>query len=139
MIDDGPGIPEAIRERIFEPFFSTKDKDKGTGLGLAICRRVTATLDGELTLESREGEGTAFHLRFPQREAPPPMRGDVRAATPTLKPLIPIGSGHAGSGGGIGVKELVLPLQQPAGPVPRPKRCLTGHPAGRRDRRPSRP
>lgn len=75
VIDDGPGIPEAIRERIFEPFFSTKDKDKGTGLGLAICRRVAATLDGELTLESREGEGTAFRLRFPQREAPPANAG----------------------------------------------------------------
>lgn len=75
VIDDGPGVPAAIRERIFEPFFSTKDKDKGTGLGLAICRRVAASLDGELTLVSQEGEGTAFHLRFPQRETPPTNAG----------------------------------------------------------------
>ena len=75
VIDDGPGVPAAIRERIFEPFFSTKDKNKGTGLGLAICRRVAATLDGELTLVSQEGEGTAFHLRFPQRETPPTNAG----------------------------------------------------------------
>jgi signal transduction histidine kinase len=75
VIDDGPGVPAAIRERIFEPFFSTKDKDKGTGLGLAICRRVATSLDGELTLVSQEGEGTAFHLRFPQRETPPTNAG----------------------------------------------------------------
>ena len=75
VVDDGPGVPAAIRERIFEPFFSTKDKDKGTGLGLAICRRVAATLDGELTLDSREGEGTTFQLRFPQRETPPSNAG----------------------------------------------------------------
>ena len=75
VIDDGPGVPAAIRERIFEPFFSTKEKDKGTGLGLAICRRAATLLDGALTLESREGEGTAFHLRFPQRETPPADAG----------------------------------------------------------------
>lgn len=75
VIDDGPGVPAALRERIFDPFFSTKDKDKGTGLGLAICRRVAVMLDGELTLDSREGEGAAFHLRFPQRETPPANAG----------------------------------------------------------------
>jgi len=62
--DDGPGIPADIRERIFEPFFSTKDVGKGVGLGLDLVRRTLERHDGEIELESRPGR-TVFRVKLP--------------------------------------------------------------------------
>jgi signal transduction histidine kinase len=63
--DDGPGIPEEVRERMFEPFFTTKDVGKGTGLGLDISRRVVMDdHGGDIRVESRPGE-TRFEVRLP--------------------------------------------------------------------------
>jgi signal transduction histidine kinase len=63
--DDGPGIPEEVRERMFEPFFTTKDVGKGTGLGLDISRRVVVDdHGGDIRVESRPGE-TRFQVRLP--------------------------------------------------------------------------
>jgi signal transduction histidine kinase len=59
--DRGPGIAEAERERIFEPFFSTKDS---TGLGLSICHTIVAQHGGELSVEPRPGGGTLFRMRL---------------------------------------------------------------------------
>jgi signal transduction histidine kinase len=59
--DRGPGIPEADRERIFEPFFSGKDS---TGLGLSICHTIVAQHGGELSVEPRAGGGTVFRMRL---------------------------------------------------------------------------
>ena len=64
VTDDGPGIPPEIRERIFEPFFSTKDVGKGTGLGLDIVRRTLERHDGEIEVESRPGR-TVFRVKLP--------------------------------------------------------------------------
>ena len=61
--DDGCGIPEAMRSRIFEPFVTTKRR--GTGLGLAITYQIIANHGGHLFAESVEGEGTTFHLFLP--------------------------------------------------------------------------
>ncbi len=61
--DSGPGIAAELRERIFEPFFTTRPT--GSGLGLAIVKRVIAEHQGELEVESKEGQGTAFVLRLP--------------------------------------------------------------------------
>ncbi|MDQ5819283.1 MAG: ATP-binding protein, partial [Actinomycetota bacterium] len=67
--DDGPGIPEEIRERIFEPFFTTKDVSKGTGIGLDISHRVVVEeLGGEIRVVSRPGD-TCFQVRLPVRAA----------------------------------------------------------------------
>ena len=60
--DRGPGVAEADRERIFEPFFSTKDS---TGLGLSICHSIVRQHDGELTVTGREGGGAVFRVTLP--------------------------------------------------------------------------
>ncbi len=61
--DDGPGIPDEILPRLFEPYLSTKTK--GTGLGLAICKRAIEDLGGTIAIESRRGEGTTVTVRLP--------------------------------------------------------------------------
>jgi two-component system sensor histidine kinase HydH len=60
--DDGPGIPEEIRERVFDALFTTKAR--GTGLGLALCRRILYAHGGELELEPSE-KGARFRMWFP--------------------------------------------------------------------------
>ena len=64
--DSGPGVPPEIGDKIFEPFFSTKDKHKGTGLGLSICYGLAKSHGGSLELVSREGEGACFVLWIPE-------------------------------------------------------------------------
>jgi len=64
VTDDGPGIPEAWRERIFEPFVRLDDSPRGAGIGLFAARRLARSMDGELTVEPREPYGTQFVLRL---------------------------------------------------------------------------
>jgi two-component system NtrC family sensor kinase len=64
--DDGCGIPEEIRGRIFDPFFTTKEVGRGTGQGLAIARTIIREKHaGDLTFETRIGQGTTFFVRLP--------------------------------------------------------------------------
>ena len=63
LSDNGPGIPEPIRERIFEPFFTTRSS--GTGLGLAVVRAVVQGHHGEIWLDSTSGSGCSFTIRLP--------------------------------------------------------------------------
>jgi two-component system sensor histidine kinase FlrB len=67
--DDGPGIPAALREKVLQPFFTTKSQ--GTGLGLAIVARRVAEFGGKVDWESpvREGHGTRFRVTLPIEEA----------------------------------------------------------------------
>jgi histidine kinase len=64
--DTGTGIPEALLDRIFEPFFTTKKVGKGTGLGLSISYGIVQDYDGTIKVESKEGEGATFTIRFPR-------------------------------------------------------------------------
>ncbi|MBN2711244.1 MAG: hypothetical protein JXR97_02280 [Planctomycetes bacterium] len=64
VADSGPGIPHEMRERIFEPFFSTK-KERGTGLGLPVCRRIVEGHGGSLSAESEPGKGAAMIITMP--------------------------------------------------------------------------
>ncbi len=61
--DDGPGISESIRDKIFKPYFTTKSK--GTGIGLAIVYNLVKELGGSIYFETETGKGTQFFLRFP--------------------------------------------------------------------------
>jgi|GEM_PF-3175867 len=63
VIDNGEGIPDALKSRIFIPNFSTKSA--GTGLGLAICRKVVKAHKGDITFSSTPGMGTTFTIRLP--------------------------------------------------------------------------
>jgi light-regulated signal transduction histidine kinase (bacteriophytochrome) len=66
VADDGEGIPEAIRESVFVPFFTTKEVGQGTGQGLAIAHSIVVDKHGgSLTFESEVGRGTTFCLRLP--------------------------------------------------------------------------
>lgn len=64
VVDDGPGITADAQEQIFEPFYSTKFS--GTGLGLAVARSLVAKHDGEIQVESRDGEGSTFFVLLPE-------------------------------------------------------------------------
>jgi len=66
--DNGPGVPEALRERIFDPFFTTKDPGQGTGLGLANALRFAAECGGSLELLP-SAQGACFWLVLPAQDA----------------------------------------------------------------------
>ena len=65
IIDNGPGMPEHVKQRIFEPFFTTKAVGKGTGLGLSIVYSIIENHKGTLEVISEEGQGTTFKITLP--------------------------------------------------------------------------
>ncbi len=65
--DEGRGVPRLLRERVFEPFFST-NPDRPGGLGLAISRRIVEQAGGLLRLTDRPGGGSAFRVQLGARE-----------------------------------------------------------------------
>ncbi|MGI9592596.1 MAG: histidine kinase N-terminal 7TM domain-containing protein [Myxococcota bacterium] len=68
--DNGPGIPEELRERIFSPFFTTKGRGEGSGLGLAISAEIARKHGGRLELAMGSQSGATFRLCLPARVAP---------------------------------------------------------------------
>jgi|GEM_PF-3950362 len=64
--DNGVGIPEEVRERMFDSFFTTKGRGRGTGLGLSIVKNILQDHGAELKVESEPGEGTRFVVRLPK-------------------------------------------------------------------------
>ncbi|MFN3997536.1 ATP-binding protein [Algoriphagus sp.] len=63
--DNGPGIPSSIKEKIFQPFFTTKPTGSGTGLGLSLSYDIVKAHGGELRVETKEGEGSTFTIILP--------------------------------------------------------------------------
>lgn len=63
--DDGPGLPESVKQHLFEPFFTTKAAGKGTGLGLAVSRHLLAQFEGRLEAGDRPGGGARFTIVLP--------------------------------------------------------------------------
>lgn len=80
--DNGPGIPPEIIDKIFDPFFSTKDKTEGTGLGLSVVHGIIRSHRGGLQVYGRPGGGVVFEVYLPKAE------GDERIQTK-------VGHGHA--------------------------------------------
>jgi CheY-like chemotaxis protein len=84
VADNGPGVPAELRERIFEPLFTTMASGEGTGMGLPLCRGIVADHGGELRLEEAEGEGCRFVFDLPLAagSSPPATEGPVPSPGP---------------------------------------------------------
>lgn len=69
--DTGDGIPPDIREKIFDPYFTSKDKDHGTGLGLSVVHGIVKKHGGTITIETEVGKGSTFSVYLPVTESEP--------------------------------------------------------------------
>ena len=64
--DNGNGVPDRVKDKIFQPFFTTKPSGEGTGLGLSLSYDIVKTHGGELRLDTKQGEGTTFTITLPE-------------------------------------------------------------------------
>jgi signal transduction histidine kinase/ActR/RegA family two-component response regulator len=86
--DTGPGIPTELRERVFEPYFTTKPAEIGTGLGLALVRKIASAHGGEARVTQGARSGACIEVRFPISHEPAPAAVKVRPsrdATPVQR------------------------------------------------------
>jgi signal transduction histidine kinase len=84
VADNGPGIPLEIMDRVFDPFFSTKETGQGTGLGLAVSARLIEGMGGTIRVDSSEGDGACFSVLLPV------ARAELGAP---LEPEVPVEAG----------------------------------------------
>ena len=68
VTDNGVGIPEDVKGKIFQPFFTTKEPGKGTGLGLSVASKIIEEHNGRIEVESQFGEGTTFRVMLPTED-----------------------------------------------------------------------
>jgi two-component system, NtrC family, sensor kinase len=85
VIDDGPGMSEALAAQVFEPFFTTKPEGEGTGLGLSISQGIVREHGGRIMLATEEGRGSTFTVQLPLSTRPPAPAPDVGAGAPTKR------------------------------------------------------
>jgi two-component system NtrC family sensor kinase len=89
VIDDGPGMSEALATQVFEPFFTTKPEGHGTGLGLSISQGIVTEHGGRITLETAEGWGSTFTVHLPAGEGAAPVVSEgPPSAAPRLRILV---------------------------------------------------
>ncbi|WP_162306004.1 ATP-binding protein [Oleisolibacter albus] len=86
--DQGPGIPDSVKDEIFEPFrrYDRVGRQSGAGLGLAVVRRLAQAMGGSVGVSDRPGGGASFHVIFPAERTAPPVR-TVEEPLPPLPPL----------------------------------------------------
>ena len=84
VADTGHGFDEATRQRIFDPYFTTKGPSEGTGLGLAVVYGIVENLSGAITVFSKPGQGTTFDVYLPRTE---------RIQTPMFEASVPLATG----------------------------------------------
>ncbi len=88
--DTGCGIEPDIMERIFEPYFTTKEKDKGTGLGLSVVHGIVAAHKGNISAESKQGKGSTFRILLPMIS----RQGSTKTEIAEGQPPLPNGTEH---------------------------------------------
>ena len=80
--DTGPGIDQEILDRIFDPYFTTKEKGEGTGMGLAVVQGIVQNCNGFATVETFSGKGTCFNVYLPVIHMNEPVKTKVDVAVP---------------------------------------------------------
>jgi CheY-like chemotaxis protein len=95
ITDDGPGMPDSVAQRVFEPFFSTKPEGEGTGLGLAICHGIVTEHGGRIAVDGGLGTGATFTVELPggarpTKEEPAPAQDAPALPLPSPTPSEPL-------------------------------------------------
>lgn len=86
VADDGRGIAEEDRTRLFDPFFTTRAHEGGTGLGLSVVHRIVEDHGGRIAVDSKSGRGTRFFVTLPLRAEPDDIRAGVQAGEVVCAP-----------------------------------------------------
>ncbi len=82
ICDTGTGIDPEIRDKIFDPYFTTKEAGKGTGMGLAVAHGIIKSYGGAISIDSQPGKGTAVHVFLPIIDADAVLAGDDAEPVP---------------------------------------------------------
>ena len=81
--DTGHGMDRAVMERIFDPYFTTKEPNEGTGLGLSVVHGIVQSYGGVITVDSEPGKGTSFHVVLPRIDREDTPKAETFAPLPT--------------------------------------------------------